>query len=115
VVTSASQFSRNIGGTIGVSIAGAVFTAGVLHASSTAVNPNDLLSPTVRAGLSPENLAALRSLLTDSLRSVYVLFVAVAALTTLVAVFLPGGPPREVSDAGVAADESPTSATAVAS
>ena len=31
VVTSANQFARNIGGTIGVSIAGAIFTAGRRH------------------------------------------------------------------------------------
>ncbi len=101
VVTSASQFSRNIGGTIGVSIAGAFFTAGVMHGAGTAVNPNDLLSPSTRAGLSPSDLAALRELLGGSLRSVYLLFIAVAGLATLVAAFLPGGAPREESDAGI--------------
>lgn len=100
VVTSASQFSRNIGGTIGVSVAGALFTAGVLQASSSGLNPNDLLSPSLRSGLSPDVLATLQALLTESLRSVYVLFIGVAAVATLVAAFLPGGPPRQVSDAG---------------
>jgi MFS family permease len=100
VVTSASQFSRNIGGTIGVSIAGAIFTAGVLAATTNRLNPNDLLSPTARAGLSPADLEALRAVLAGSLRSVYTLFVGVSALATVVAVFLPGGPPRELSEAG---------------
>jgi EmrB/QacA subfamily drug resistance transporter len=99
VVTSASQFSRNIGGTIGVSIAGAIFTAGVLGAAGN-LNPNELLSPASRAGLSPQDLDALRGLLAESLRPVYVLFVGVAALATVIAAFLPGGRPRAVSDAG---------------
>jgi EmrB/QacA subfamily drug resistance transporter len=112
VVTSASQFSRNIGGTIGVSIAGAIFTAGVLGAAAGHLNPNELLSPTSRAGLSPQDLLALRSLLADSLRPVYGLMVGVAALATVVAAFLPSGPPRQVSDAGSMA-EAPGSAAAV--
>jgi EmrB/QacA subfamily drug resistance transporter len=98
VVTSANQFSRNIGGTIGVSVAGALFTAGLM-AGATTVDPNDLLSPAVRAALAPETLSALQALLASSLRSVYVLFVGVAAVATLIAAFLPGGRPRQVSDA----------------
>ncbi len=101
VVTSANQFARNIGGTIGVSIAGAIFTAGVLT-SSTPVNPNDLLDPTIRAGLAPDVLAALQALLASSLRSVYELFVGVALVATLVALFLPSGAPTQSSDAGLA-------------
>jgi EmrB/QacA subfamily drug resistance transporter len=101
VVTSASQFSRNIGGTIGVSIAGALFTAGVMQAS---VDPNSLLSPDTRASLSPEVLSALQALLASSLRSVYVLFIGVAAVATVIAAFLPGGPPQQVSDDGPVVD-----------
>jgi len=48
VVTSASQFARNIGGTVGVSIAGAIFTAGVAAAEACGRGvqlkwPNDLI------------------------------------------------------------------------
>jgi EmrB/QacA subfamily drug resistance transporter len=107
VVTSASQFSRNIGGTIGVSIAGALFTAGVMSASSAAVSPNDLLSPDLRSGLTPDALAALQAVLADALHNVYVLFIGVAALSTIVAMFLPGGPPQEVSDAGPSGEVEP--------
>jgi hypothetical protein len=99
VVTSASQFARNIGGTIGVSVAGALFTAGVLNAS-TPVNPNDLLDPATRAGLSPAALGALQTLLAGSLRGVYVSFIVIAGLALVVSAFLPGGPPSQVSDAG---------------
>jgi MFS family permease len=97
VVTSAGQFARNIGGTVGVSIAGAIFAAGVAGAGA-GINPNDLLAPETRATLSGANLALLEDLLASALRSVYVLFVAMAILATGVALFLPGGPPREASE-----------------
>jgi EmrB/QacA subfamily drug resistance transporter len=100
VVTSASQFSRNIGGTVGVSIAGAIFTAGVLSVAGSGINPNDLLSPAARATLSAADLSLLQTVLTGSLRSVYALFVGVAILATAVAALLPAGPPTQVSEAG---------------
>jgi EmrB/QacA subfamily drug resistance transporter len=103
VVTSANQFARNIGGTVGVSLAGAIFTAGVLSAAGTGVNANELLSADVRATLSSADLGFLQQVLANSLRSVYVLFVVVAALATVVAVLLPGGRPRQSSESGVAA------------
>jgi hypothetical protein len=97
VVTSANQFARNIGGTVGVSIAGAIFTAGVATAAGSGINPNEILSPEVRASLASADLRFLQQVLADSLRSVYVLFVGVAVLATLVAAFLPGGIPSETS------------------
>jgi EmrB/QacA subfamily drug resistance transporter len=105
VVTSASQFSRNIGGTVGVSIAGALFTAGVATAIGAGFNPNDLLSPSVRAGLSATELGFLQSVLAAALRNVYVLFLGVSVSATLIGFWLPSGPPREASDAGTVADE----------
>jgi EmrB/QacA subfamily drug resistance transporter len=103
VVTSASQFARNIGGTVGVSIAGAIFAAGVAAAAGAGINPNDLLAPATRASLSGSDLAFLQNLLASALRSVYVLFIGMAILATAVAAFLPGGPPQQHSDAGTAA------------
>jgi MFS family permease len=101
VVTGANQFARNIGGTVGVSIAGALFTAGVVSAAGAGVNPNEILAADVRATLSAADLRLLQHVLADSLRSVYVLFVGVAVLATFVAAFLPGGTPSEVSEPGV--------------
>ena len=46
-------------------------------------------------GLSAADLGFLQEVLAGSLRSVYMLFVAVAASATVVAVFLPGGRPSE--------------------
>lgn len=100
VVTSATQFSRNIGGTIGVSIAGALFTAGIGTATGAGFNPNDLLSPEVRATLSGSDLSFLQVVLADALKNVYVLFVAVGVGATLIGAWLPGGPPQQVSDPG---------------
>ena len=39
-----------------------------------------------------------------------VLFVGLAAAATLVAAFLPGGPPRQVSDAGQRTESEPSAA-----
>jgi hypothetical protein len=100
VVTSATQFARNIGGTVGVSVAGAIFAAGILSGAAGSLNPNDLLSADVRSALPADQLASLRVLIAGSLRSAYLLFVGVSALGTLVALALPGGPPTQVSDAG---------------
>ena len=109
VVTSASQFSRNIGGTIGVSIAGAIFTAGVVAATGSSLNPNDVLSASSRASLAPADLAALRALLAGSLRNVYVLFVGVAGMATVIAAFLPGGPVSEPGEPSATAEAALTS------
>src|SRR5438067_1342004 len=100
VVTSASQFARNIGGTVGVSIAGAIFAAGVVGVTGAGINPNDLLSPATRADLAGGDLAMLQILLASALRSVYTLFIVMAILATAIAAFLPGGRPRQESDAG---------------
>ncbi|MDQ6669636.1 MAG: MFS transporter [Chloroflexota bacterium] len=102
VVTSANQFARNIGGTIGVSLAGAIFSAGVASAAGAGVNANEILSSEVRATLSAADLGFLQQILAGSLRSVYVLFVGVAALATVVAALLPGGRPSQASEAGAA-------------
>ncbi|HEY0583900.1 MAG TPA: MDR family MFS transporter [Chloroflexota bacterium] len=112
VVTSASQFSRNIGGTLGVSISGAIFTAGVATAVAAGANPNDLLAPDVRATLDPSSLSLLQDVLARSLHSVYLLFVAIAVVGTAVAALLPGGPPSEVGMAGVDQPAVPPSASA---
>jgi predicted MFS family arabinose efflux permease len=102
VVTSANQFARNMGGTVGVSIAGAIFTVGVASLTVTGVDPNDLLSPSVRATLPAGSLGLLETVLTDALHSVYGMFTVVSAAVILVGLFLPGGRPHQVSDAGEA-------------
>ena len=98
VVTGANQFARSIGGTIGVSIAGAIFSGGVAAAAGAGVNANDLLSPTVRAALPAAELQVLEGALVGSLHSVYLLFIGLALATVAVAALLPGGPPEQRYD-----------------
>lgn len=96
VVTGANQFARSIGGTIGVSIAGAVFANGVAAATvGRSVDANDLLSPTARAGLPVAELQQLLGALAGALHSVYFVFAAVAVLCIAVSALLPGGIPPE--------------------
>lgn len=94
VVTSANQFARNIGGTIGVSVAGAVFAVSVA-ATSAAVDPNLLLTAQGRAGLSAQQLAALEVDVAAALKAVYTGFVGLAGLALLAAALLPGGDPGQ--------------------
>jgi EmrB/QacA subfamily drug resistance transporter len=112
VVTSATQFARNIGGTLGVSIAGAVFSAGVASAMAGGANPNDLLAADVRAQLSQADLTYLQAVLASALHAVYAMFVGVAVLGVIVAALLPGGPPRAVSDSGPRQEPADTRSTA---
>jgi len=97
VVTSANQFARNMGGTLGVPIAGVFFAGYITAAASAGFNANDLLSPELRASLAGPELAFLRGSLTDSLHLIFVLFAVLAVLATLVAAFLPSGRPQPSS------------------
>ncbi len=108
VVTGANQFARSIGGTIGVAIAGAIFSSGVAAAAGAGVNPNDLLSPTVRASLPVAQLQVLEGALVGALHSVYLLLVGVAIGSIIVAALLPGGPlPEEADEVDRAASAEP--------
>jgi EmrB/QacA subfamily drug resistance transporter len=97
VVTSANQFARTIGGTIGVTVAGAVFAAGVTSAAVIGADPNSLLEPAVRATLGLDALTALQTLLADALHTVYFMSAAIAAVSTLIALALPAGRPAATS------------------
>jgi EmrB/QacA subfamily drug resistance transporter len=101
VVTSANQFARNIGGTVGVPIAGAFFAAYVASAAAAGLDPNSVLAPDMRSVLSQPDLAFLQSELSDALRAVYVLFAVMGGLATLVSAFLPGGPPTQAAETPV--------------
>lgn len=108
VVTSASQFARNIGGTLGVSIAGAMFSAGIASAALGGANPNDLLSPDMRAALAPQQLHLLRDAVAHALSNVFVLFLAMSVLATIVAALLPGGAPSPSDPGSDDADDQKT-------
>lgn len=106
VATSLNQFSRAIGGALGVAVMGAVLTAGIAshlkaaaagsggaltaeQAEEYAANPNALVEPSAKAGLTPETLEVLQSALAASIRPVFWVGAVMAALGFFVVLFLP--------------------------
>jgi len=79
VATGLVQFSRTIGGSVGVGLMGGILAAFVGAASSA------ILDPATRGSLSTTELDAGRAALADGLGVIYWLMVAAAALTWLVA------------------------------
>jgi MFS family permease len=86
IVTGLSQFATNVGGTVGVAGAGALFTA-ALH-----VDVSALLAPTLRAALLPDQLANLSAALEAALEPVYWAFVVTCLLALAVMALQPRGP-----------------------
>jgi MFS family permease len=86
IVTGLSQFASNIGGTLGVAAAGALFTAG-LH-----LDVGSLLAPDRRAALQPEQVEVLRSVLAQALEPVYWTFLVVCVLALGAMLLQPSGP-----------------------
>jgi EmrB/QacA subfamily drug resistance transporter len=80
VATGLIQFSRTIGGAVGVGIMGGVLTSFVGAASSS------ILDPIARAGVSPEAAAAARSSLAAGLSVTFWLMLACAAVALLLAI-----------------------------
>ena len=120
IATSLNQFSRSIGGAVGVAIMGAVLSAGLAshlqsyartgaggltpeRAAELASNPNALIDPQASAALSPEVLEELRESMASAIHNVFWTGTALAALALLVAFWLPregdagGAPPDEES------------------
>jgi EmrB/QacA subfamily drug resistance transporter len=108
VATSLNQFSRSIGGAVGVAIMGAVLTAGlsshlnevalkgeagltVERAAELASNPNALIEPQARASLPPAVLDALQGSLAAAIHSVFWVGTVLAGLALLVSFSLPRG------------------------
>lgn len=94
VATGVGQLATNIGGTLGVSLAGALFAAGVAGAISTGVDPTDALAADRRALLDAAQLEAARGLLLGALGPAYTLFLAASTAGLAVMALLPGGRPE---------------------
>jgi EmrB/QacA subfamily drug resistance transporter len=88
ITTSLNQFSRTIGGAIGVALLGAILTAGLAEFSS---NPNALVNPEARGHIPPVELAALQGALEGTLRLIFWTSTAVSALALGVAFTMPKG------------------------
>jgi EmrB/QacA subfamily drug resistance transporter len=108
IATSLNQFSRSIGGAVGVAIMGAVLSAGlaarldevarsgsgvltVERAAELAANPNALIDPQARAALPPSALDALRRAMAAAIHNVFWVGTVLAALALLVSLYLPRG------------------------
>lgn len=103
ITTSLNQFSRSIGGAVGVAVMGAILTAS-FHAASVdiarssalpasqvrSIGAEVLIDPAAQRGIPAQTLAALRTALVDSIRNVFHAG-AVASVLGLIACFwLPG-------------------------
>ena len=121
IATSLNQFSRSIGGAVGVAIMGAVLSAGLAshlqefahtsggtltpeRAAELASNPNALIEPEARAALPPAVLDELQEAMAASIHKVFWTGTALAALALLVAFWLPRGG----GDSGVAPPDEET-------
>ena len=106
IATSLNQFSRSIGGAVGVAIMGAVLSAGLAshlqrvaragagpltpeRAAELASNPNALIEPQARAALPPDVLDQLQESLASAIHNVFWTGTALSGLALLVAFWLP--------------------------
>jgi EmrB/QacA subfamily drug resistance transporter len=88
ITTSLNQFSRSIGGAIGVAILGALLASGLAQFSQ---DPNALVNPEARAHLKPAELRQLQGALEGTLRNIFAASAVAVALAFLGALALPGG------------------------
>ncbi len=110
VVTASVQFTRTIGGTIGIALLGAVLNArlaGTLRAAGAA-DVNALLNPDGRGALPPDTLELIRRTLASGLHQIYLLLAVAGAIGLAVAFFLPSRP----AEAGPASPARATSGQA---
>jgi hypothetical protein len=106
IATSLNQFSRSIGGAVGVAVMGAVLSAGLAarlgevardgsgvltleRASELAANPNALIDPQARAALPAGALDALRGAMASAIHNVFWVGTVLAALALFVSFYLP--------------------------
>ena len=88
ITTSLNQFSRSIGGALGVAILGAILAAGLADYTQ---DPNALVSPEARARIAPADLAALQGELELTLRKIFWACTAVVVAALGVAFLMPAG------------------------
>ena len=93
VVTASVQFSRTIGGTLGIAVFGAVLNAHLTRALRAvgASDANAVLNPAVRSSIPPTVLQAVQQGLAAALHQVYLLLALTALAGFVVATFFPGG------------------------
>jgi len=108
IATSSLQFSRSIGGTVGVSVMGAVMTGRLISGLSTIsglaknspgqVSAQALLHQAGQQALSPEMVLALRTVLFNAVNPVFLIALAGTVLALVAAVFVPRGSVAELAE-----------------
>ena len=88
ITTSLNQFSRSMGGALGVAVLGALLAAGLAEFSQ---DPNALVNSEARARIAPEELRALQGALEGTLRTIFWTCAAVVALALAAAFRIPRG------------------------
>ncbi len=106
IATSLNQFSRSIGGAVGVAVMGAVLSAGLAsqlseaarngnsvlspeRAAELSANPNALIDPQARDALPPGVLDVLRGAMANAIHNVFWVGTVLAGLALLVSFYLP--------------------------
>ncbi len=93
ITTSLNQFSRSIGGALGVAILGALLAAGLAQFSQ---DPNALVNPEARSHIAPAELAQLQNALEGTLSNIFWASAIVCGLALIAAFPLPAGRIGEV-------------------
>ena len=111
--TSLNQFSRSIGGAVGVAIMGAFLSAGLAsnlqkaalspmaiitsqQATELAANPNALIDLSSRAAMSSDMLHLLQSSLSAALKNVFLVGMIMSAIALFIVFRLPQKSPRAI-------------------
>jgi EmrB/QacA subfamily drug resistance transporter len=97
ITTSLNQFSRSMGGALGVALLGALLAAGLAEFSA---NPNALVNAEARANIAPAELSALQGALEGTLRMIFRTSAAVVLLALIAAFRLPRGKVGEIEGHG---------------
>jgi EmrB/QacA subfamily drug resistance transporter len=125
VATSLTQFSRSIGGAVGVAVMGAMLTVGLAsqqaeiqrasglpeaEVASIVHNPSALIEPIARAALPPALLHSMESALAQALHNVFMVGAVFAALALVAGFFLPASVSEPGSEAALEKSFHPTQA-----
>jgi EmrB/QacA subfamily drug resistance transporter len=88
ITTSLNQFSRSIGGALGIALLGAVLASGLASFSD---NPNALVNAEARAQMAPATLVALQHALEGTLRNIFLICAIIVFVSLVISLALPGG------------------------
>jgi EmrB/QacA subfamily drug resistance transporter len=125
IATSLTQFSRSIGGAVGVAVMGTILTMGLAsqqaqiqqasglpEAEVAAIvhNPSALIEPASRAQLPPALLHSMESALAHALHNVFMVGAVFAALALVVGFLLPASTSTVVSEETLDSSLHPTEA-----